>query len=617
MTAPEKDPNAVCSACGADMDAESLACFHCGHARRSAPLMKGQVISGRYELTNLLGRGGMGTVYEAHDRSLDERVALKVLSEAARNSGDADRRFRDEIKLARKIRHPNVCGIHEYGKDGDLQYIVMEFIDGLDLKKYVRAKGRLATEEALGLARQIGEGLQAIHDAGVVHRDLKLANVMRDVHGQLRLMDFGIAKAMGDTTATATGHIIGTPEYMSPEQVQGLRVDPRSDLYSLAVMTYELLTGRVPFKADTPLATIMLQVHEAPQLEEPTIPLPLVPILARALAKNPAERYASVRAFLADLAAAPVSSVPQSAAPVQPTPPPRYAPTLDVPTPIPAARPRTMERPRPKAPIPPAPAPAPIPSPQASERRFSLWLGALGAALVGLGLAIWLVVKAVDLVRSQPDAEPAPPASETQRQAAAVPSISPELVVATPSPLPAAPAEAPSPEDRIPARHASAVEPRPASRNPPGRGEAPATRSAPASRPNVILPLPDPTLAPPVAPATRTPLPSAGLTALPEPSPPAAATSPPAPARSPAPPPEAAPPPAKGTLQLGAKPYASVLIDGKDAGTLPLAPLQLPEGRHVVRFLHPGYQPLQRTVTIRAGETVKLFVDWSLDGIAR
>ena len=283
------------------MEGDSTACFHCGHARRSPPLKKGQVIADRYELTGVLGRGGMGTVYEAHDRSLDERVALKVLSETARGSVEADRRFRTEIRLARKIRHPNVCAIHEYGELQDIQYIVMEFVDGQDLKKYLRSRGSVSANEAVDLARQIGEGLQAIHEAGVIHRDLKLANVMRDGAGRLRLMDFGIAKGMTDTTATATGQIVGTPEYMSPEQARGERVDARSDVYALSIVTYELLTGRVPFKADTPLATLMMHVHTPPPVNDRLIPASLVPAIQKALAKDPNDRYDSARAFVAAL----------------------------------------------------------------------------------------------------------------------------------------------------------------------------------------------------------------------------------------------------------------------------------------------------------------------------
>ncbi|MEO8361744.1 MAG: protein kinase [Vicinamibacteria bacterium] len=291
----------VCSACGAAMEGSASSCFHCGHTHRLSPLKKGQIIAGRYELTGVLGHGGMGTVYEVHDRALDERLALKVLSETAQASADADRRFRAEIKLARKIRHPNVCAIHEYGELKDMQYIVMEFVEGQDLKKYLRSRGELGADEAIDLACQVGEGLQAIHDAGVIHRDLKSANIMRDPSGRPRLMDFGIAKSFGDTAATATGQIIGTPEYMSPEQARGEQLDQRSDVYSLAIVTYELLTGRVPFKSDTPFGTIMLQVHEPPALDQPSIPLVLAPILKKGLEKRPQDRYESASAFVSAL----------------------------------------------------------------------------------------------------------------------------------------------------------------------------------------------------------------------------------------------------------------------------------------------------------------------------
>jgi serine/threonine-protein kinase len=643
MNVPEKEEGVVCASCGAEMDNESLACFHCGTARRSAPLKKGQVISDRYELTNLLGRGGMGTVYEAHDRSLDERVALKVLSEAARGSGDADRRFRDEIKLARKIRHPNVCGIHEYGKDQDVQYIVMEFVDGQDLKKYVRSRGKLTTDEALDLACQMGEGLQAIHDAGVVHRDLKLPNVMRDSNGRLRLMDFGIAKFMGDATATATGHIIGTPEYMSPEQVQGLRVDPRSDLYSLAVMTYELLTGRVPFKADTPLATIMLQVHEPPRLEDPTIPLNIAPILSKALAKRPEDRYENVRAYVAALAAVRAGSV-DSPAPLPSSParvplPPPPATTMDIVTPRVAPVHRYGERPAwAKSQAPPQAPPkagakgpvAPVPN-RSSERRFGLWLGVMGGAVLGLGATVWLAMQVAETLRNRQEPKPAPTmVAPTELATEPEPASTPAAAMATASP-------AATPSVRVAALttpNVSSTSPRsapsPSPRNRPVRTPPPlATPTSGGSRPpelarrDAVTAVQEPARPQVTPPPLRTPLPSAVLTTLPNPTPSAVAAAATQAAlsalQSAASTPEASLPAALavGHLQLGAKPYARVSVDGKEVGTLPMGPVELSPGKHVVRFVHPDFQPLQRTVTIRPGETLKLFIDWSMDGIAK
>jgi serine/threonine protein kinase len=620
--APQDNPVISCAACGAEMDANSPVCFNCGHARQSALLKKGEVIADRYELTSVLGRGGMGMVYEAHDRSLDERVALKVLSEAARGSSDADRRFRDEIRLARKIRHPNVCGIHEYGKVQDLQYIVMEFIDGQDLKKYMRSRGRLNTEEALDIARQIGEGLQAIHDAGVIHRDLKLSNVMRDNTGRLRLMDFGIAKVMGDTTATATGHIIGTPEYMSPEQVQGFHLDPRSDLYSLGVMTYELLTGRVPFRADTPLATIMLQVHEPPRLDDPTIPPQIVPVLRKALQKDPEDRYESVRAFVTALTGAAVS-IASSRAPVPRPATSTGSATVDLAALRPASPPQPDRRPTAVKASKPA---RPLTS---SELRFGLWMGASAAVLLGFVVTLWLTLRPAE--PGPGPAEPATQSSSNQLSTASAPGpLTAPAEPTTPSPLgiPAGtetPGTAPSARvvsspTRSAASEASSTS-RP--RTPPAPVAARAGSST-LSRPTTpgtasIVPVPPaPTIASTPA---RTPLPTAVLTTLPSATPiPQAASTPlqaPTPAVTAATENSRPPTPGVGYLQLGAKPYALVIVDGKEVGTLPMRALELTEGKHVVRFLHPDYQPLQRVVTIRKGEGTKLFVDFTLDGIAK
>ena len=165
-------------------------------------------------------------------------------------------RFRSEIKLARKVRHENVCGIHEYGQDGARRYIAMEFVDGVNLRQLVREGKGLARREAFDLSIQAAHGLQAIHDAGIIHRDLKASNIMRDSQGLVRLMDFGIAKQHG-ADVTLHGTISGTPDYMSPEQASGQPLDYRSDIYALAVVVYELFTGKVPFKADTPVRTAL------------------------------------------------------------------------------------------------------------------------------------------------------------------------------------------------------------------------------------------------------------------------------------------------------------------------------------------------------------------------
>jgi len=292
-----------CPSCLAENSESATICAGCGaslvtptHLVVSVDLSAGTVFHARYEILGPLGRGGMGMVYKAHDRTLDEIVAIKVLRPDFAQDPRMAERFKSEIKLARKVRHKNVCAIHDYGADQGLLYISMELVEGVDLKRILKEAGGLPHPEAYDLSIQIAEGLQAVHDAGIIHRDLKTPNIMRDARGVARLMDFGIAKRQGaeSGTSTASGHIVGTPEYMSPEQAQGHRVDFRSDIYALGVVIYEIFTGHVPFRGDTPISTILKHLHDPPPLEGPEAsPLPgdLVPVLRRALAKDPIERY--------------------------------------------------------------------------------------------------------------------------------------------------------------------------------------------------------------------------------------------------------------------------------------------------------------------------------------
>ncbi len=262
-------------------------------------LGRGTVLAKRYEIVEPLGKGGMGVVYEARDLQLDETVALKVLRADVAKSPQSARRFTSEIKLARKVRHRNVCAIHEYHEHGSLRFIAMELIQGVDLRQVLKEGGALPPQEAYDVALQVAHGLEAIHEAGIVHRDLKTSNLMRDGRGIVRLMDFGIAKEYENQDATgltAVGQIVGTPEYMSPEQAQGQRIDSRSDLYALGIVVFELFTGAVPFRGPTPVATLFKHVREPPPLDGPRaagIPPELVPVLRKALAKDPAQRFAT------------------------------------------------------------------------------------------------------------------------------------------------------------------------------------------------------------------------------------------------------------------------------------------------------------------------------------
>jgi tRNA A-37 threonylcarbamoyl transferase component Bud32/Tfp pilus assembly protein PilZ len=211
----------TCPSCGAAHEADLDVCFSCG--RLISALTQGAILAARYEIQTQLGKGGMGVVYKAHDRLLDETVAIKVLRSELMNTPELARRFRSEIKLARKVTHTNVCRIHEYGEDGPLSYISMALIEGTDLRKLLRQQPEgLPVEEAFEAAIQSADGLQAIHSVGIIHRDLKTPNIVRDDLGIVRLMDFGIAKeANHNAGLTATGEVMGTPEYMSPEQCRG------------------------------------------------------------------------------------------------------------------------------------------------------------------------------------------------------------------------------------------------------------------------------------------------------------------------------------------------------------------------------------------------------------
>ncbi len=296
----------ICPACQAANDDSLAACGHCG-AALGAPtafvvaidLKPGAILDERYEIQKALGRGGMGMVYRARDRSLDETVAIKVLRPDFAQDPKMAERFRSEIKLARRVRHKNVCTIHDYGEAQGLLYISMELIEGKDLKHVLRERGAFSGAAAYDLALQVAEGLQAVHDAGIIHRDLKTPNIMLDDKGVARLLDFGIARRQegGSVASTATGHVLGTPEYMSPEQAHGRKVDHRTDIYALGILIYEIFTGQVPFQGDTPISTILKHLHEAPPLETGGIPPALQPVLRRALAKEPEARYPSTRAL--------------------------------------------------------------------------------------------------------------------------------------------------------------------------------------------------------------------------------------------------------------------------------------------------------------------------------
>ena len=417
----------VCPSCQAPNDDSAETCFTCGSAL-SATLRLGSVIAGRYEIQAQLGKGGMGVVYRAHDRLLDEQVAIKVLRPEVARDAEISRRFQSEIKLARRVSHKNVCRIHEYGEDQGLRYISMEYMQGVDLRQVIRERGGLPTDEAFTSALQIADGLSAIHDVGVIHRDLKTPNIMRDTRGQIRLMDFGIAKEWGAAaaSATATGLVMGTPEYMSPEQARGEKIDFRSDIYALGIVIFELFTGRLPFRAETPLATILKHLQEAPPLDGPEgvrIPPPVREVLRKALAKNPNDRHTTVdelgqamrearagrgadpqqalETMMSPSAASPTTYIPTpvptahtyategapASEPAFPTPTAMRAPShTAVPTIAPTLHPTTAA-PAPRRPAPTPYTPASTPAAVPASSRTGLYLG-LGAAALLVFLAV-------------------------------------------------------------------------------------------------------------------------------------------------------------------------------------------------------------------------------------
>jgi dienelactone hydrolase/predicted Ser/Thr protein kinase len=268
-------------------------------------VLKDSLIAGKYRIIDEVGAGGMGVVYKAEDLKLKRSVALKFLPPHLMDSPELKERFLVEAQAAAALNHPNICVIHEVGESEDRSFIAMEFVEGETLRDRIR-KGPLKTDEALDIAIQIASGLGEAHGKGIIHRDIKSANIMVTDRGQAKVMDFGLAKLRGGSSLTKSQTTLGTVAYMSPEQARGDELDQRTDLWSLGVVLYEMLTGEVPFKGDRDVSIIYSIVHEEPRslkVRKPPVPLELQQVIARALKKDREARYGSADEMLKDLRA--------------------------------------------------------------------------------------------------------------------------------------------------------------------------------------------------------------------------------------------------------------------------------------------------------------------------
>jgi len=308
----------TCPKCKADNPEALKFCGECGTQLLSpgdidvtetieAPkeeLTTGSTYAGRYQIIEELGKGGMGRVYRVLDKELKEEVALKLIRpEIAKDEKTIDR-FKNELKFARKISHRNIGRMYELMEDKGTHFITMQYVSGQDLRGLIRQTGQLTTGKAISIAKEICEGLIEAHHQGVIHRDLKPSNIIIDKDGNARILDFGIARSVEGKGITGAGVMIGTPEYMSPEQVEGKETDQRSDIYSLGVILYEMVTGRVPFEGDTPFTVGIKHKSEIPkdpkELNE-QISGDLSNMILKCLEKDKDKRYQSAQEVRSEL----------------------------------------------------------------------------------------------------------------------------------------------------------------------------------------------------------------------------------------------------------------------------------------------------------------------------
>ncbi|MFZ2055527.1 MAG: serine/threonine-protein kinase [Candidatus Aminicenantales bacterium] len=309
-----------CPQCNAENRPDSRFCHRCATPLRTAEggaidktltlegppavLARGTLFAGRYEIIEELGRGGMGRVYKVYDQKIKEVIALKLIHPEISVNDQAIDRFRNELRFARKIGHRHVGRMFDLGEQDHQFYITMEYVEGENLKSFIRRSDHLTPRKAISLAKEICEGLSEAHRLGVIHRDLKPQNIMIDREGSARIMDFGIARFTQAEGITGSGVIIGTPEYMSPEQAETKEVDKRADIYALGIIFYEMVTGHVPFAGDTPLAVLIKHKNETPRNPRDSNPLvsaAVARVILKCLEKDRAGRYQGAEELIEDL----------------------------------------------------------------------------------------------------------------------------------------------------------------------------------------------------------------------------------------------------------------------------------------------------------------------------
>jgi serine/threonine-protein kinase len=330
----------------------------------------GDVIANRYELEELTGRGGMANVYRAYDQLLERRVAIKVLHERFSHDTEYIERFRREAMAIARLSHPNIVTVIDRGEWEEHQFIVFEYIEGETLKELVQREGRLSVRDSLVLVREIARGLAFAHDHGVVHRDVKPHNVIIDREGTPKVTDFGIARSLDhEDGLTTTGTLLGTSDYLAPEQASGLPVSERSDQYSLGVLLYELLTGEVPYPAESLVQAAMRHVNDpVPSVRDarPDVPVAVDELVRTAMQKRPEERFASTEAFVTAIEACLAPFDEDTLSDLQPA---------GVEAPIPLAVPRRSRPSRPRRP---------------NRRALAVALGiVLAASLAALGVVLF------------------------------------------------------------------------------------------------------------------------------------------------------------------------------------------------------------------------------------